>query len=392
MIAMVLRTAFLAAVALVMGCTAAAVPEPAEAFETAAREALIVDHDTGMVLLEKNADVPMPPASMSKLMTIYLVFEALQQGRLQMDSMLPVSERAWNMQGSKMFTEVGTSIAVEDLIHGVIVQSGNDACIVLAEALSGSEEAFADRMNNKGAELGLTNSVFANSTGWPDPRQRMSARDLVVLAERLIRDFPEYYPYFSHTEFTWEGIKQENRNPLLYMGIGADGLKTGHTEEAGYGLVGSAVQGDRRVTFVITGLSSMQQRSEEAERLVTWAFRSFEKHALYKSGDVVAQAEVWLGLEDRVNLQTRGDLAILIPQGSGTGIRARVSYQGPVEAPIEAGQEIARLIVDIPDLGERSFPLVAAREIPRGGFLTRLNTSAGVLGEKVLELAGQGGD
>lgn len=386
---MIFRVTLAVILTVVAGCTATALPQQAVALDTAAREALVVDHNTGMVLMEKNADVLMPPASMSKLMTLYLVFEALKQGRLTMDAMLPVSEKAWNMQGSKMFTQVGTSIKVEDLIHGVIVQSGNDACIVFAEAISGSEEAFADRMNNKAAELGMTNSHFANSTGWPDPSQRMSARDLVNIATALIRDFPEYYPYFAHTEFTWEGIKQENRNPLLYLGIGADGLKTGHTEEAGYGLVGSAKQGDRRITFVITGLTSMQQRSEEAERLVTWAFLSFEERQLYKSEDVVSQAEVWLGTEDRVNLMTQGDLSILVPQGIADKITARVVYQGPVEAPIEAGQTIAKLVLDIPDMGERSFPLVAAKSVGRGGFLARVNASAQILGDKVISLKSQ---
>ncbi len=386
---MIFRATLAVILTVVAGCTATALPQQAVALDTAAREALVVDHNTGMVLMEKNADVLMPPASMSKLMTIYLVFEALKQGRLTMDAMLPVSEKAWNMQGSKMFTQVGTSIKVEDLIHGVIVQSGNDACIVFAEAISGSEEAFADLMNNKAAKLGMTNSHFSNSTGWPDPSQKMSARDLVTVATALIRDFPEYYPYFGHTEFTWEGIKQENRNPLLYLGIGADGLKTGHTEEAGYGLVGSAKQGDRRITFVITGLTSMQQRSEEAERLVTWAFRSFEEHLLYKGDDVVSQAEVWLGTEDRVNLVTEGDLSILVPSGIGDKIVAHVVYRGPVEAPIEAGQEIAKLVLDIPDMGERSFPLVAAKSVGRGGFLARVNASAQILGDKVISLKSQ---
>ncbi len=383
---MFLRATLAVVLTVAVGCTATALPQPAVALETAAREALVVDHNTGMVLMEKNADVPMPPASMLKLMTLYLVFEALQQGRLTMDSMLPVSEKAWNMSGSKMFTEVGTSIRIEDLIHGVIVQSGNDACIVLAEAISGSEEAFADRMNNKAAELGMTNSHFVNSTGWPEPSQVMSARDLVTIATALIRDFPEYYPYFAHTEFTWEGIKQENRNPLLYQGIGADGLKTGHTEEAGYGLVGSAVQGNRRVTFVITGLTSMQQRAEESERLVTWAFRTFEELPLYARDDVISQAEVWLGAEDRVNMVIKDDLSILIPHGTGNQITARAVYRGPIEAPIEEGQELGKLIVDIPDMGERSFPLVAAKSVARGGFFARLNASAQILGDKVFNL------
>lgn len=368
-----------------------AVPDPASSIETTARSALMIDDASGMVLLARNADERLPPASMSKLMTVYLVFEALQQGRLQLDSQLPVSEKAWSMGGSKMFVRVGETISVQDLIHGVIIQSGNDACIVLAEALAGTEAAFADKMNIKAQELGLTNSHFSNSTGWPDPGQVMSARDLVSLAHHLIHDFPEYYPFFGETEFTWEGIHQKNRNPLLDLGLGADGLKTGHTEEAGYGLVGSAVQNGRRVILVITGMGSEALREEEAQRLITWAFREFEDKKLFKGSDVVATAEVWLGTEALVGMTTKGDLGILVPHGSSDKIALHVAYAGPVEAPIEAGQELGTLVVDIPNMGQRTYPLVAANAVPRGGFLTRLNASAHLLGNRILALSGQDG-
>ena len=252
----------------------AAVP-PARAIEIAAREGIVVDFQTGATLLEKDADVSMPPASMSKVMTIYLVFQRLKDGRLNLDDELPVSEKAWRMGGSKMFVKVGNRVRIEDLIRGVIVASGNDACIVLAEGLAGTEAAFAEEMTRTAREIGLTNSTFANATGWPDPNQRMTARDLATLAHRIITDFPEYYHYFSETEFTWNGIRQSNRNPLLFKSIGADGLKTGHTKEAGFGLTASAVQGERRLILVLSGMSSQKERSEESARIMAWGFLEF---------------------------------------------------------------------------------------------------------------------
>ena len=257
---------------LCLGLSAAllwpALAPPAQALETRAREAFLIDVTTGTVLLEKDADVSMPPASMSKIMTAYLVFGALKEGRISLDDKLPVSEKAWRKGGSKMFVEVGSEVSVEDLLRGVIVQSGNDACIVLAEALAGSEEAFAEQMTRKAREIGMEGSTFTNSTGWPDPNHRMTARDLAILAERMVQDFPDFYHYYSEREFTYNGIRQGNRNPLLYKNLGADGLKTGHTEEAGYGLTASAERDGRRLVLVINGLESIKARSEEAERLI----------------------------------------------------------------------------------------------------------------------------
>src|SRR5690554_4742122 len=233
---------------------------PASAqIDTAAREAYLVDMSTGTVLLDKNGDRAMPPASMSKIMTVYAVFDRIRQGRLSLEDTLPVSERAWRMGGSKMFVEIGDDIRVEDLLRGVIVQSGNDACVVLAEGLSGSEEAFANELNRLADDIGLRDSAFRNATGWPAEGHVMSARDLAHLAHRLITDFPEHYHYYSELEFTWNDIRQSNRNPLLYRNVGADGLKTGHTQEAGYGLTASAVQNDRRLILVVTGLESQRQ-------------------------------------------------------------------------------------------------------------------------------------
>ena len=267
----------------------------------------MIDDATGMVMFEKNADKPMPPASMSKLMTLYMLFEALRDGRVTNDTEFLVTPHAQSMEGSRMFVEAGTSVRVEDLIHGIIVQSGNDACVVVAEGLAGSEPTFAQQMTKRARELGMTNSTFANASGLPDPGQMMSARDLVTLAQHLIDDFPEEYAYFSETEFTWNDIKQQNRNPLLELGLGVDGLKTGHTAEAGYGLVGSAVQNGQRVLFMVGGLDGEAERAEETQAMVKWAFGAFDAISFFDAGAEVAQADVWLGAD---------------PQGGAGGARA----------------------------------------------------------------------
>ncbi len=360
------------------------VPISATALDTTARAAMVIDHDTGTVLLSKNPDMPLPPASMSKLMTLYMVFEALQQGRLSLEEEFRVSTKAWQMGGSKMFLREGETVSVVDLIRGLIVQSGNDACVVLAEGLAGSEEAFAIRMTQRARELGMMDSTFANSTGWPHPDHRMSARDLTRLATLLIRDFPEYYPYFAETTFSWDGITQENRNPLLNLGIGADGLKTGHTEEAGYGLVGSAKTGDRRVTLMITGLESAQGRLVEAERLMTWAFREFQAKSLFEGGETITEAAVWLGMEDRVALVAPEDIVAILPYAGRGALEAKVIYDGPIEAPIEDGQIVAELVLNVPEIGETRYPLQAANAVPRGGFMARVDASARILLTRLL--------
>ena len=348
---------------------------PAAAIETTAREAIIVDATTGRVLLEKNADDSMPPASMSKIMTTYLVFERLKDGRLSLDDELPVSEKAWRKGGSKMFVEVGELVRVEDLLRGVIVQSGNDACIVLAEGLGGTEEAFAAEMTRKGREIGLTGSSFANATGWPDPNQRMTARDLATLALRLIADFPEYYHYYGETEFTYAGIRQSNRNPLLYKSLGADGLKTGHTEEAGYGLTASAVQDDRRVILVLNGLESQKARSEESARLIGWAFREFGNYTLFKAGETVENAGVWLGVDPTVPLIAEQDMTVTLSRKARLDMEVTVVYDGPIPAPLEIGQQIATLVVTAPGEETVEIPLVAGAAVERLGFAGRITAS-----------------
>lgn len=352
---------------------------PLYAIDTSARSALVVDHNTGTILLSKNADVPLPPASMSKLMTLNMVFEALDEGRLSLDDTFRVSPKAAQKGGSKMFVREGASIRVEDLIRGIIVQSGNDACIVLAEGLAGSEQAFAERMTQRAQDLGMTGSNFVNATGWPDPGQQMSATDLVFLARRIITKFPQYYSYFSEKSFTWEDITQDNRNPLLALDMGADGLKTGHTEEAGYGLVGSAIRDGRRIVFVIGGLDSAAARSTEAERLTSWAFREFAMKTLFESGKAIAKANVWLGSADKVEMQLANDVTLLLPLEKLQEISASYTFNNPIEAPIMAGQQIGELNIEIPDMDKISYPLVASTDIQAGGFLERLKAATDII-------------
>ncbi|WP_343562537.1 D-alanyl-D-alanine carboxypeptidase family protein [Kiloniella sp. b19] len=345
------------------------VPGVSQALETKAREAYIMDYDTKTVLLSKDASRPMPPASMSKIMTAFMVFERLQDGRLSLDDKLPVSEKAWRKGGSKMFVEVGDEIAIRDLLRGIIVQSGNDACIVVAEGLAGSEDAFAELMTEKARELGLENSTFANATGWPDPNQRMAAEDLAKLADIIITRFPEYYHIFSEASFTWSGIEQNNRNPLLYRNIGSDGLKTGHTEEAGYGLTSSAVQGDRRIVMVVNGLGSTKERAEESVRLMSWAFREFDNFDLLKAGEIVEEAPVWLGTEKTVGLSPERDLVLTLPKSAKSTMTATVVYEGPIQTPIEQGQRLGLIRIEAEGLEPTEVPLVATRSVDRqGGF------------------------
>ncbi len=335
-----------------------------------------MDYDTGAVLLENNADMPMPPASMSKIMTVYMVFEALREGRITMDTTLPVSEKAWRMGGSKMFVEVGTEVRVEDLLRGVIVQSGNDACIVLAEGLAGSEEAFAELMTKRGKEIGLRDSIFANSTGWPDPNQRMSARDLAHLASLIIRDHPEYYGFFAEKEFVWSEIRQGNRNPLLYRNIGADGLKTGHTEEAGYGLTASAVQDGRRLVLVVTGLGSVKERATESTKLLTWGFRQFDNYALLAAGEEVAEASVWLGEAATVPMVTTEEVVVTLGRDARRDMKVSVSYDGPLPSPVVSGDPIGQLTITAPGMEEpKVVPLVAGADVPRLGPFGRIMAS-----------------
>ncbi|HKL06261.1 MAG TPA: D-alanyl-D-alanine carboxypeptidase family protein [Roseovarius sp.] len=356
----------------------------ASAFETRAKAAYVMDTTTGTVLLNQNADQPLPPASMSKLMTLYVTFEAIRDGRLSLDERLPVSRHAMSFGGSTMFLDTTDRVRVEDLLRGIIVLSGNDACVVLAEALSpdGTEAGFARYMTRRAQEMGMTNSTFVNASGWPAAGHRMSMRDLALLASRLIKDFPGFYPMFAETEFAFDGrapSNTQNRNPLLRLGMGADGLKTGHTQEAGYGLVGSAKQGDRRVVFVISGLDTAQARAEEAQSIVNWAFRQFVEKEVLKAGTEVARADVWMGDAPSVGLTPQNDVTTLLPVLGSDDLEAEVVYQGPVRAPVAKGDRLGELVFAPDGLPETRVPLVAAQDVPKGGFVARLRTVSGLL-------------
>lgn len=355
---------------------------PVQAFETAATAAWVYDLTTDTVLMDKNADQPLPPASMSKLMTISMLFEALKDGRVTMETEFAVSSQAKAMGGSTMFLQETDRPTVSDLLHGMIVNSGNDACVAVAEGLFGTEAAFAAAATERARAMGMTASTFANSSGWPDPGHRMSMRDLGILARHLIEDFPEYYAIFAETEYNYKDRAPDNRfnrNPLLKLGIGADGLKTGHTEEAGYGLVGSAKQGDRRIIFAITGLPSEEARAEEAERIVGWAFRQFSTKTLAKAGVRVAEAEVHLGDADMVGLVPATDVRLLVSAQVQETVTAEVVYTGPLLAPVTKGTEVAELVIHVPDLPDRRVALVTEVDVGKAGFFKRFKTAADTL-------------
>lgn len=364
---------------------------PARAFETRATAAWVYDMTTQTVLLDKNADAALPPASMSKLMTINMLFEAMRDGRVSPDTTFSVSSRAKAMGGSTMFLNETDRPTAMELIRGMIINSGNDACVVVAEGLAGTEEAFSALMTERAAALGMTNSTFKNASGWPAPGHVQSMRDLGILAKRLISEFPEYYPIFAETEFNYMDrapANASNRNPLLRIAAAdwqADGLKTGHTSEAGYGLVGSAVMGERRVIFVITGLASDKERAEESEAIVNWAFRQFAEKTIAKANVRVTEAQVFMGAAESVGLVPAADVRLLMPAQVQEGVTAEVIYTGPIKAPITAGQQLAELIVHVPDLPDARIPLVAEADVAVGGFTKRLMTAAEVLMQRYLD-------
>lgn len=357
---------------------------PASAFETSARAAFVMDVATGTVLLNKNGDTPLPPASMSKLMTLYVAFEAIREGRLSLDERLPVSRHAMSYGGSTMFLDTTDRVRVEDLLRGIVVLSGNDACAVIAEALSpdGTEAGFARYMTQRAQALGMTNSVFRNSNGWPAEGHVMSMRDLVLLSRHIIEDFPEFYQMFAEREFSFDGrapANIHNRNPLLGLGIGADGLKTGHTQSAGYGLVGSAVQDGQRIIFAISGLDSAAQRARESEAIVNWAFRQFTRKTVLRAGEVVARAPVWMGEAGEVGLAPAQDIVTLLPVLDSKRLAAEVVYTGPIRAPVAKGDPLADLVLTPEGLPETRVQLVATEAVAQGGFVTRLRMVAGQL-------------
>ncbi len=345
------------------------------ALETLGKQVIMIDAKTNTVLFEKNADQLMPPSSMSKIMTIYKLFELMKDKRLSLEDTFRVSEKAWRKQGSKMFVSVNSRVKIEDLIRGIIVQSGNDATIVVAEGISGTESAFADELNELAKRLGMTNSIFRNASGWPDPEHRTTARDLAILAAATIRDFPEFYKYYGEKTFTYNGIKQSNRNPAIYRDIGADGLKTGHTEAAGYGLTASAERKGRRIILVINGLPSKKARSNESERLIDWAFRTFGNYKLFSAGEQVTEAEVWLGTQPRVPLVIEKELELTLNRGVRRDMKVSVVYQEPLPAPIRKGDTVAILKVELPDQENLEIPLVAGEDVNRLGLFSRWGAS-----------------
>lgn len=353
------------------------------AFETTARNAYLIDTSTGTVMFSKDSDVAAPPASMSKLMTIALLFKALKEGKVTMDTVFPVSEKAWAMGGSKMFVENGSQVRVEDLIQGIIVQSGNDACVVVAEGLAGSEEQFAQLMNSYAKEIGLTHSSFGNASGWPDPRQRMSAHDLAVLAYYLQQNYPEYWHYFSEKEFTYNGITQPNRNPILGVVQGANGLKTGHTEEAGYGLVGSVERNDRSVIFVLMGMQSEAERATEAENIATWALSNFTTKTYFDNDETIVTVDTWLADKPTVGLAASEGLTTLEPIAGAANVKVTANYYEPISAPLDAGTEVGTITISSDSFDDYTLPLVTTEALERGGFVRRFTDVSTSLAERL---------
>ena len=344
-------------------------------FQSTAPFAVLLDSDTGAVLYEKAADDLMVPASMAKLMTLEVLFNEIAQGRVRLEDEFVISESAWRRGGgvsggSTMFAVLNSRVKVSDLILGMAVQSGNDAAIAVAEGIAGSEGAFATRMTARARELGLRKSTFTNATGTGDPEQKVTARELAQLANHIVRTYPELYKAFGQREFTWNKIRQQNRNPLLKDYPGADGMKTGYTKEAGYGLVGSAMRDGRRLILVVNGLKTGKDRADEARRLLTWGFRSFESREIFAAGAVIADAKVFGGEPGSVNLVAKGPVRVLVPRGSSERLVARAVYRGPLRPPVAAGQAVGRLRVTRGDTQVLDLPLYAETDA-QAGPLTR---------------------
>jgi D-alanyl-D-alanine carboxypeptidase (penicillin-binding protein 5/6) len=345
-------------------------------FQTAAPYAILIDAGTGTVLFEKNADVPTAPSSMAKLMTTEVVFNEIKQNRVNLEDAYIVSEDAWRRGGapsrtSSMFAPIHSRVRVEDLLQGAIVQSGNDACITLAEGIAGSEPAFVEMMNRRARELGMTKAYFTNSTGLPDPAQKVTVRELARLARHIIRTYPNFYRIYGEPDFTWNKIHQQNRNPLLAMNIGADGLKTGFTQEGGYGLVGSAVQNDLRLIAVVNGLKTAKDRAEEAKKLLEFGFRGFDQRDLFAEGQVVGYARLYGGASFSVALVGEGAIGVLMPKNGPERVAAKIVYSGPVPAPVKQGQPIGNLQVYRGERVIAEIPLFAAENVERGNLARR---------------------
>ncbi|MBT5428794.1 MAG: D-alanyl-D-alanine carboxypeptidase [Rhodospirillaceae bacterium] len=347
----------------------------AAAFETYGKQIILYDMSTDTVLLEKNADMLMSPSSMSKIMTIYKVFEKLKDGDLSLNDKFKVSEKAWRKGGSKMFVKLNSRVKVEDLIRGVIVQSGNDATIVIAEGLSGTEGFFADELNKTAKELGMLNSHFTNASGWPDPNHQTTARDLTKLAISTIQDFPEFYHYYEEKTFSFNNIRQNNRNPALFKDLGADGLKTGYTKAGGYGVTVSAVKGDRRLVLVINGLKSKRLRTNETERVLDWGFRNFRNYKLFDAGETVADGAVWMGDEDKIPLITEKKIVMTLSRKQRRNMKVKVLLSTPIPAPVSKGLRLGSLQIDIPGRKPLIHPIVSAGSVAKLSFLSKLKVT-----------------
>ena len=342
------------------------------AYDTSAKHAFLIDFDTNQVLFEKNADVLMPPASMSKIMTAYLAFEEIKSGRLKLEDKILISENAWRKGGSKMFVKVNDEVAVSDILRGIIVQSGNDAAIALAEHLQGSEAAFADKMTKKARDLGLSKAKFKNATGWPDEEHRITARELGLLAKLTIMNFPDLYPIYAEKSFTFNNIKQGNRNPLLYDGSGSDGLKTGRTRAAGYGLTASVSKAGRRLVMVLNGMNSSRERKREARKLIEWGFREFDNYKIFEKGETVTDIDVWLGKDSRLSAFIKDEIKLTVRRMDSEKIKTTVHYEEPLAAPIKQGQIVGTLKIKVPNQTLREYPLFAKQRIEKLGAWGRM--------------------
>lgn len=349
--------------------------KPVEVFQTEAQQAIMIDLTTGTVLLEKDADAKVPPSSMSKIMTVYLVLNEIKAGRLSFEDKFHISTKAWKMGGSRMFVQVDTQVSVGDLLRGVIVQSGNDAAVALAEGVSGSEEVFVEMMNATAKKMGCNDATFKNATGWPDPDHKMSMRDLAVIATRTMMDFPNFYKMYGEKEFVYNNIKQPNRNPLLDAGIGCDGLKTGHTDDGGYGLVASTVQKDRRLLIVINGCKSSKERAVESSRMLQYGYRAFSSTVLFSPGQVIDQADVWMGSKDKIPLVCDSHVAVTLPRALHKDVQAEIVYKTPLQAPVKKGDPVAKLVVKIPGKEDKEYPLVAGEDVGKMGFFSRIGSA-----------------
>jgi D-alanyl-D-alanine carboxypeptidase (penicillin-binding protein 5/6) len=368
---------------------AAVAAADAQTITTSAKFARLEDYETGATLYDKAGDEPMQPASTSKLMVAEIVFHELKEGRLKLDDTFRTSEYAWRTGGAKghgstMFLRVKSEARVEDLLRGLLIQSGNDAAIVLAEGVGGSEDAFVGMMNKRAQDLGLTHLHFTNAWGRSDPGETVTAREMAALARHLIKDYPEYYHYFGEKDFTWDKIRQQNRNPLLGMNIGADGLKTGDTAESGFGLVGSAVQDGQRLILVVNGLKTAADRAEESRKLINWGFRAFDVRELYQPGDVVGRASVYGGAVDSVELTTDAPIKLFVPKTGAEKLTAKIVYAGPAPAPVEAGEKLGELRVYQGDTLMLRAPLVTKTAAPLGGLTRRAADAAWQLGAQWL--------